>query len=93
MSALGLSQRKKKAVALVYDPKYEAPVIIAKGLYLTAKSIIDLALEHGIPIIENESLAGLLTEAEIGTCIPETTWQAVASIFAFLEKGISEKWF
>lgn len=93
MSALGLGYEKKKAVALVYDPENEAPVIIAKGVNLTAKSIIDLALKHGIPIVENEPLVGLLTEIEIGTCIPEQTWQAVASIFAFLEKGISEKWF
>lgn len=93
MSALRLESTQKKAIALVYDPEYEAPVIIAKGVHLTAKSIIDLALEHGIPIVENEPLAGLLTEAEIGTCIPEKTWHAVASIFAFLEKGILEKWF
>ena len=93
MSALGLQHEKKKAVALVYDPKYEAPVIIAKGVHLTAKSILDIASEHGIPIVQNEPLAGLLLETDIGTCIPEQTWQAVASIFAFLEKGITEKWF
>ncbi len=83
----------KSAVALAREAGIDAPLILAKGKGELAERILEIASDNGIPVIEDELLATILSEAEIGTCIPEETWLAVASIFAFLRKGIDAHWF
>ncbi len=77
---------QKKAVALCYPEGYSAPFILAKGKGLLAQRITDIALEHDIQIIEDAGLTGILSVYEIGSCIPPETYEAVAGIFAFLER-------
>ncbi|PIE98455.1 MAG: flagellar biosynthesis protein FlhB [Treponema sp.] len=80
---------KKKidcSVALSYTFDKNPPIIISKGKGLLAEQIREIASKNGIEIVKNSELAGLLSEQEIGACIPVETYEAIAGIFAFLEK-------
>ena len=74
------------AVALSYTLQSKAPIITAAGKGLTAKKIKDSAERNGVKIVEDGALANILVHQEIGACIPEYTYNAVAAIFAFLLK-------
>ena len=47
--------------------------------------MIEIAEENGIPVVEDDVLANVLSIKQVGECIPESTWEAVASIFAFIK--------
>lgn len=81
------------AVALKWDASLPSPVVLATGVQLRATDLISIAREFGIPVVDNPELASLLSVQEIGTCVPEECWQAVALVFAFLDEGIQRKWF
>lgn len=83
----------KEAVALSWTGLEEAPVILASGKDEIAIRMLELAKSCGISIVEDPVLAGVLSSAEIGSCVPPETWKAVAAIFAFLERGIQERYF
>ncbi len=74
------------AVALKYEAgKMEAPVVVAKGSGLIAQKIREIAREHGVPVIENRPLAqNLFKIVEIGSAIPESLYQAVAEVLAYV---------
>ena len=76
----------RMSVALSYNLGETAPVIVASGKDLIADRIVEIAREHGIKLVRDEILANVLSESDIGECIPEETYRAVAAIFAFLEK-------
>ena len=49
---------RQKAVALKYDPdKNGAPVIVASGMGYLAERITETAMEAGVPVYEDDSLA------------------------------------
>jgi len=72
------------AVALRYDAKaMAAPTVVAKGANLLAQRIKDLALEHGVPLMEDKPLAqNLYRWVNVGAQIPATLYRAVAAILA-----------
>jgi flagellar biosynthetic protein FlhB len=74
------------AVALQYDPEsMSAPVVLAKGAGVLAARIRQLALEHGIPIVEKKPLAqALYKDVEVGRPIPGPLYSAVAEIMAYV---------
>lgn len=75
---------KKKAVALKYDPdKNGAPVIVASGMGYMAERITEAAMEAGVPIYEDNSLATLLTQLKLGAAIPEELYQAIVDIYVY----------
>ena len=74
----------KKAVALNYDDRYEAPIVTAAGMGYVADKIIEIAKENEVPIIVNEEMASLLNNVEVGDSIPEELYGAVAEIIAFV---------
>lgn len=77
----------KKAVALQYDEnKQAAPVIVASGMGYVAEKIVEIANENGVPVYEDNSLATVLTQLELGTEIPEELYQAVVDIYAYFLK-------
>ena len=78
--------KKDCSVALSYTFGETVPLITATGHGAVAQKIREIADRCHIPLIKNPLLAEVLVEAEIGSCIPEETYQAVAAIFAFLEK-------
>ena len=74
------------AVALKYEQaEMAAPRLIAKGTELIAKKIIEIAKEHGIPVIENPPVArALFRLVEINREIPPELYKAVAEILLFV---------
>jgi flagellar biosynthesis protein len=76
---------RKKAVALQYDrSKDSAPRVTAKGEGILAQKIIDLALEHDIPIKDDPDLIEVLSTLEINQEIPSEVYVAVAELLAFV---------
>ncbi len=74
----------KKAVALKYDDaKNSAPVIVASGMGYMAEKIIETANESGIPVYEDNSLATILTQLELGSQVPEELYQAIVDIYLY----------
>ena len=71
----------KKAVALKYDEnRNAAPVIVASGMgYLAEK------------IVEDNSLATVLTQLNLGAEIPEELYQAVVDIYAYFLKFVPKE--
>ncbi|MDI6829055.1 MAG: EscU/YscU/HrcU family type III secretion system export apparatus switch protein, partial [Armatimonadota bacterium] len=56
-----------------------------KGQRLIAEKIKAIAEAHGVPIVENPPIARLLYKTvEIGQQIPESLYQAVAEILAYV---------
>ncbi len=75
---------QKKAVALKYDPeKSGAPIVVASGMGYTAERITETALEAGVPVYEDDSLASLLSQMKLGAAIPEELYQAVVEIYVY----------
>jgi flagellar biosynthesis protein len=75
----------KKAVALKYDKNSDnSPKIKAKGKGETAKNIIKIAQEYGLPIKKDEDLVELLSKVEIDKEIPQNLYKAVAEVFSFV---------
>ncbi|MDD5867598.1 MAG: flagellar biosynthesis protein FlhB [Lachnospiraceae bacterium] len=74
------------AVALKYDPdRYEAPVVLAKGLDSMALRIVKVGEENGVPWIENKTLARALYSAcDLDQEIPPEYFGAVAEILVLI---------
>ena len=76
-----------KAVALKYKA-YEdlAPKVIAKGKGEIAKKIIAKAKEFDIPLFQNEELADMLLNVDVGEEIPPKMYETVVEVFIWLYK-------
>ncbi|HOD35784.1 MAG TPA: flagellar biosynthesis protein FlhB [Syntrophales bacterium] len=74
------------AVALEYDGgRMIAPRVVAKGAGVIAENIKEIALEHGVPVVENKPVAQLLYKiVNIDEFIPENLYRAVAEILAYV---------
>ncbi|HTZ21983.1 MAG TPA: EscU/YscU/HrcU family type III secretion system export apparatus switch protein [Opitutaceae bacterium] len=74
------------AVALKYERGIDkAPIVLAKGDSGFAKRIKELALENGVPMVENKPVArALFAFGKVGQPIPMELYQAVAEILAFV---------
>jgi flagellar biosynthetic protein FlhB len=74
------------AVALKYERGVDqAPVVLAKGENGFAKRIKALALENGVPMVENKPVArALFAFGKVGQPIPMELYQTVAEILAFV---------
>lgn len=76
--------RRKKAAAVKYEIGYEAPMVTAAGMGAVADNIIEKANENSIPIVENEELANLLCNVDVGDSIPVELYDAVAKVIAYV---------
>lgn len=56
----------ERAVALQYSPGNGAPVIVASGMGHLAEKIVEVAVESGVPVYEDNSLATVLSQMELG---------------------------
>lgn len=74
------------AVALRYsETGMSAPVVVAKGSYLLALRIREIAIENNVPILEAPPLArALYKHTELGQVIPEALYTAVAEVLAYV---------
>lgn len=77
--------RNLAAVALKYPENAVAPMIAAKEKGFLAHRMITIAEENGIPVVEDDVLENVLSIQNVGQCVPESTWQAVAGIFAYIQ--------
>lgn len=81
------NQTPPRATALQYRSGHDrAPRVVAKGDALIAKQIIKLAKAHNIPINENPELVELLSQVKLDDEIPETLYQVVAELLAFIHQ-------
>jgi flagellar biosynthesis protein FlhB len=73
------------AVAILYGPQLEAPQIVAKGMDLIAKKIIQIAREHKVPVVQNPPLArALYKQVKLEATIPVALYKAVAKVLAYV---------
>jgi flagellar biosynthesis protein FlhB len=80
------------AVALQYDGEtMKAPKVVAKGADFMAMRIRQLAVRHGVPMVERKELArALYRTVEIGQEVPPQFYNAVAEILAYVYR-LSER--
>ena len=72
----------KKAVALSYDEN-AAPIIVASGMGYLAERMVEVAQEAGVPVYEDNSLATMLTQLDLGSEIPVELYQAIIDIYIY----------
>ncbi|MBV8074324.1 MAG: flagellar biosynthesis protein FlhB [Candidatus Eremiobacteraeota bacterium] len=74
------------ACALEWDEvTMEAPVLTCKGADLMAHRIRQLAKEHGVPLVENPTLARTLYyKVELDSPVPPEMYAATAQVIAFV---------
>lgn len=73
------------AVALEYDGKRPAPVVVAKGQDLIALEIRRVAEENDVPVVEDPPLArSLFAAVEIDAEIPADFFRAIAELLAYV---------
>ncbi|MBI3359202.1 MAG: EscU/YscU/HrcU family type III secretion system export apparatus switch protein, partial [Nitrospirae bacterium] len=74
------------AIALSYDASsMGAPRVVAKGAGFIAQRIREIATAHGIPLVENKSLAQILYKTvSLGGDIPSNLYRAVAEILVYV---------
>lgn len=73
----------RRAVALQYSDSSGAPVVVASGMGYLAEKIVEVAADSGVPIYEDNSLASVLSQLQLGQEIPETLYQAIVDIYVY----------
>jgi flagellar biosynthetic protein FlhB len=86
-----------KATAVIVNPthysvaiRYEmetmaAPRVVAKGKNYLALRIRQIAIDHEVPVVENQPLAqALYKSADVGQEIPPQLYRAVAEVLAYI---------
>lgn len=79
-------QKRKKAVALTYDPNNMAPSVVASGQGAIADKIIEKAKEADVATYKDEGLADTLLKLDIGDMIPPELYGVVAEILVYVDK-------
>lgn len=79
----GAGKPAKKAAALRFGPNDAAPVVVASGMGYLAEKIVETAADGGIPVYEDDSLATVLTQLQLGQEIPENLYQAIVEIYVY----------
>jgi len=75
----------KKSIALKWNREQDdAPRLIAAGKGPFADRIIQLALDAGIPVMEDPVLAGIMADSPVGSEIPPELYQLAAEVYIFL---------
>lgn len=80
------SEKKRKAVALSYDPSNQAPQVVASGQGAVADRIIEKAKESDVATYVDEGLADTLLKLEIGDMIPPELYGVVAEILVYVDR-------
>lgn len=73
----------RKAVALQYGVGDAAPVVVASGMGYMAEKIVEVASDNGVPIYEDNSLATILTQLQLGKEVPEELYKAIVEIYVY----------
>lgn len=78
-----MSASSQRAVALKYENGQAAPMVVATGMGYMAERIVDIASESGVPVYEDNSLATMLSQLELGVEIPEELYTAIVEIYVY----------
>jgi len=76
----------KKAAALKYDGNNKAPVVVAAGSGYIAQKIVEVAQNNSVPVYQDNSLATLLSQLQVGSEIPQELYQAIVEIYVYFLK-------
>ncbi len=80
------------AVALEYDGKRPAPVVVAKGQDLIALEIRKVAEANDVPVVEDPPLArSLFATVELDAEIPADFYRAIAELLAFVYRAARKR--
>jgi flagellar biosynthesis protein len=86
------TKKQNQAVALRYEPRKDrAPKIAAKGRGRVAEEILELALQHNIPIREDKNLLQILSRLDLHQEVSGEVYKAVAEILAFIYRLSNRK--
>lgn len=77
-----MKKNEIKAVALKYPENASLPFVSVKAKGELAKKLVEIAEKQKIPVVKNIEAVNILSVQEIGSAIPENTWEIVAKIFA-----------
>lgn len=75
---------RPSAVALSYDAKNKAPIVVAKGYGAVADAIVQRARDSGLYVHPSPDLAKLLMHVDLDAQIPPELYVAVAEVLAWL---------
>jgi flagellar biosynthesis protein len=82
-----MDDKLKKAVALKYRHQVDStPKVVAKGQGIIAERIIEIALEHNIPLKRDPALIEVLSKMDLDQEIPPELYRAVAEVLAYVYK-------
>ncbi len=73
-----------RAVALRYASPEDLPSVLANGSGEIARRILRVADENDIPVIEDPTLAGILSGLGAGAAVSEESYELIADILCFL---------
>lgn len=81
------------AVALKYEARtMRAPRVVAKGAGVLARRLREIAVEAGVPVVENPPLArSLYRSVKVGREIPVELYQTVAEVLAYVYRHHPER--
>jgi flagellar biosynthesis protein len=77
-------KKVKKATAIKYEQGYDVPIVTAAGMGYIADKILQKAEENKVAIVENEELANLLSNVDVGSEIPIELYDAIAKVIAYV---------
>lgn len=77
-----LSKKSNFAIALSYDGD-APPIVTATGQNETADEILCIAKDSDIPIFEDNELATLLKDLDLGEHIPKPLYRVIAEVLSF----------
>jgi flagellar biosynthesis protein len=80
-----MSNERKQAVALRYEPKKDrAPRITGTGRGYLAEKILEFARHNNVPIRQDKNLLQILSRLDLNEEVPPDVYKAVAEILAFI---------
>lgn len=77
-------QPRQSSVAIRYNSKQDALMVVAKGYGSAAQRIIDMAKRHDVHIHESPELVGLLMQVDLDKQIPPALYAIVAELLSWL---------
>lgn len=81
-----------RVAALKYEPnKNTAPTVVAAGSGAIAQRILQVAMENGVTIYQDDTAATLLAKLETGQEIPPELYQIVVNIYIAIMELATEK--
>ncbi len=81
-----VSRKSGKAVALKYDQSSGTPHVIASGMGYVAEKMVEVAEDNGVPVYEDNSLATMLSQLQLGQPVPPELFQAIVQIYVYFLK-------